>query len=232
MDELSPVTAAGAAVWDERAGRYRRSLSHRGGADLAAVVRFCKPRPGRTVLDVATGGGHVAARLREWGCAVVTTDVSTAMEPDVVCPAEELPFEAASFEVAVTRLAAHHFADLPRAIREMARVSSDVVVVGDTLWGGVELEEIYRLHDPTHIETHSREEWVRLFSSAGLEVDCVVVVPKTHVFTDWASSTGCSPETVNRLAKRLGERLVDGTWTDTKIVLRGRHPGRSLRQER
>ena len=69
-------------------------------------------RPRRvTVLDVATGGGHVARRLREAGASVVTTDVAPGMQPDVVAPADHLPFADASFDVVACRIAAHHFPD-------------------------------------------------------------------------------------------------------------------------
>lgn len=208
-------------MWDERAGRYYRSPSHRGGADLELVVRFCDPHPIRSILDVGSGGGHVAARLRERGCAVVTCDVAPAMRPDVICAAEDLPFPDLSFDVVVTRLAAHHFSDLPRALKEMGRIAREAVVVEDTLWNGDELEAIYRLHDPTHVATYSEQEWTRMLATAGLEVEELAVVPKTHVFADWTRSTGCSADTSRRLTDLLGTRLIDGKWTDAKIVLRG-----------
>ena len=50
-------------VWDERAQAYRESPIHAAGDDLVLVVAWCEPGPGVTVLDVATGGGHVARRL-------------------------------------------------------------------------------------------------------------------------------------------------------------------------
>jgi len=47
-------------LWDDRAQAYRDSKTHAEGADLDLVVEWCAPGPGRKVLDVATGGGHVA----------------------------------------------------------------------------------------------------------------------------------------------------------------------------
>ncbi len=52
-------------VWSERAEAYRTSSTHATDADLDIVVELCEPRAGMTALDVATGGGHVARRLRE-----------------------------------------------------------------------------------------------------------------------------------------------------------------------
>ena len=41
------------------------SVTHSTGDDLDAVVELCNPHAGVKALDVATGGGHVARRLRE-----------------------------------------------------------------------------------------------------------------------------------------------------------------------
>ena len=70
-----------------------------------------------TALDVATGGGHVARRLREAGLQVVTSDPAPGMQPDVICPAEHLPFADGSFDVVACRRAAHHFDDVAGAVR-------------------------------------------------------------------------------------------------------------------
>ena len=102
--------------WDERFDYYARSRAHAEGDDLDQVVAWCAPAPGVTALDVATGGGHVARRLRELGAAVTSCDAAAGMQPDVVCPAEDLPFADGSFDVVVCRVAAHHFTDPARAV--------------------------------------------------------------------------------------------------------------------
>ena len=127
--------------WDERAELYRTSVTHSTGDDLDAVVELCNPHAGVKVLDVATGGGHVARRLQEQGAEVVTLDPSPGMRADVVAPAEDIPFADGSFDVAVSRIAAHHFADLGRAFGELVRVSSRVVVIEDMLYRTEEEQE-------------------------------------------------------------------------------------------
>ena len=111
-------------VWSDRAERYRTSAVHAGGPDLDLVVEMCDAGPGTKVLDVATGGGHVARRLRELGAEVVTVDRSPGMQPDVIAPAEHLPFADGSFDVVVNRLAAHHFESIGDAVGEFARVTN------------------------------------------------------------------------------------------------------------
>jgi 2-polyprenyl-3-methyl-5-hydroxy-6-metoxy-1,4-benzoquinol methylase len=69
--------------WEARAEYYRQSRTHARGDDLDQAVDRCEPGPGVTALDVASGGGHVARRLRELGCMVTTSDAAAGMEPDV-----------------------------------------------------------------------------------------------------------------------------------------------------
>ena len=83
-------------VWSQRADAFRESPTHREGPDLELLVEWCEPGHDVKVLDVATGGGHVARRLREEGCTVVTVDPAPGMNPDVVAPAEKLPSRTAA----------------------------------------------------------------------------------------------------------------------------------------
>src|SRR5256714_14317926 len=103
-------------VWSQRAEAYRTSAIHSAGEDLDLVVEWCEPAAGVTALDVATGGGHVARRLRECGATVVTVDPAPGMQADTTAFAEDLPFADASFGVVACRIAAHHFSDVNAAI--------------------------------------------------------------------------------------------------------------------
>src|SRR5204862_2563967 len=154
-------------VWSDRAEAYRASEAHRQGRDLELFAEWAA---GKTVLDVATGGGHVAARLREAGCQVVTCDSAPGVQPDVICRAEDLPFADVSFGAVTCRVAAHHFEDPAAAVRELARVSADLVLVADNLYLGAAGEEADRLRDPTHVRNYSEDEWRDMFERAGLEV--------------------------------------------------------------
>src|SRR6266487_3931847 len=131
-------------LWSERATAYRESDAHRMGRDLDLIVEWAE---GKTALDVATGGGHVAERLREAGFEVTTLDPAPGMGADVLSAAEHIPFADGSFDTVVSRVAPHHFADVRAATAEMARVSSGVVIVADNLFGGPEVEQAERLRD-------------------------------------------------------------------------------------
>src|SRR5207247_10366961 len=152
-----PSSGAGCMtdVWSERAEAYRESEAHRQGRDLELFAAWAA---GKTVLDVATGGGHVATRIRAAGCKVVTSDSAPGMQPDVICRAEDLPFADSSFDVVTCRVAAHHFEDPAAAVRELARVSADLVLVADNLYLGEAGEEADRLRDPTHVRNYSEDD--------------------------------------------------------------------------
>jgi SAM-dependent methyltransferase len=211
-------------VWSERAEGYRTSATHMSGDDLERVVELCEPGPGVKALDVATGGGHVARRLREEGCQVVTLDPAPGMGADVISRAEHVPFADGSFDVVVTRIAAHHFADIRAAVAEMARVSNRLVIVEDTLFLSEQQEAAERLRDPTHVRSYSEDEWRELLEQAGLEVEQVEHFEKVHVLSEWLARTGCEGEEARRVKELLAPVLVGegDAWRDVKIVIKAR----------
>ena len=212
-------------AWDERAELYRTSVTHATGDDLDAVVELCNPHEGVKALDVATGGGHVARRLRELGAEVVTTDSSPGMQPDVVCRAEDLPFADGSFDVVVSRIAAHHFEDLGKAIGEMARVSNRVLVIEDMLYRTEEEQEAEKLRDPTHVRSLSAEEWRELLQSAALEIEQELYFSKEHDMDEWLARTGCTGVEAARVRELLAPYYTndDGsTWANDYSVVKAR----------
>ena len=205
--------------WSDRAELYRTSAAHSRGPDLDLVVEWAEGC--RTAIDVATGGGHVARRLRDAGLEVVSCDPAPGMRPDVICFAEELPFADSSFELAATRVAAHHFDDVARATRELGRVASRRVVVVDTTFMGEEIERAEKLRDPSHVRNHSESEWRTFFAGAGVEVDEVRLFPLAIDFEAWLERTGCTGETAGEVRGLLASRIEGGLLTLDRIALRG-----------
>jgi SAM-dependent methyltransferase len=206
-------------VWSERAEGYRRSEAHRKGRDLELFAEWAA---GKTVLDVATGGGHVAARLREAGCEVVTCDSAPGMKPDVICRAEDLPFADASFDVVTCRVAAHHFEDPAAAVGEFARVSADLVLVADNLNLGEAGEEADRLRDPTHVRNYSEAEWRSVFDQAGLEVAAFEREEKQIELEPWLARAGCVGQEAERVKELLADRISDGRVRVDRGIFRAR----------
>lgn len=104
-----------AALYDAGARRSRALEAER--ARLLAGAR------GR-VLEIGAGTG-LNARHYPPGVEVVYTEPDAAMErrvPLVQAPAEDLPFDAASFDTVVSTLVLCSVSDLERAIAEIRRV--------------------------------------------------------------------------------------------------------------
>jgi ubiquinone/menaquinone biosynthesis C-methylase UbiE len=207
-------------VWDDRADGYVSSDAHRQGEDLEQLVEWA--RGAATALDVATGGGHVARRLREEGISVVTSDPSPGMNPDVICRAEDLPFADASFDVVACRTAAHHFEDVAAAVASMARVARRRVLIVDTVNTGEAVEEAERLRDPSHVRSYSEEEWRAFVEGAGLAVEEVRFFEHSFDLEAWLARTGCVGDEARRAVELLGDRVRDGRLTLRKIALNAR----------
>jgi ubiquinone/menaquinone biosynthesis C-methylase UbiE len=208
-------------VWDERAEAYRESPIHAAGDDLDLVVAWCEPAPGVTVLDVATGGGHVARRLREAGAKVVTVDQAPGMQPDVIAPADHLPFADSSFDAVACRIAAHHFPDVLVALREMARVARKRVVVCDNTFVSEASEEADRVRDPSHVRNYSQAEWERFFELAGLEIVEEAFMERRAEVQPWLDRVRTPPEDQARVRELLGDRVRDGWMPLPTVVLAG-----------
>ena len=207
------------SIWDERAEAYRTSEAHREGPDLDLLVEWAEGA--RTALDVATGGGHVARRLREAGLDVVSADPAPGMQPDVICRAEDLPFAEESFDVVTCRVGAHHFEDIATAVREMARVARERVLVVDNLYAGETGEEADRVRDSSHVRNYTEAEWRELFAVAGLAVEDVRTFEKPIEVEPWLARSGCAGEDAARVRELLADRIHDGWITLARIALKG-----------
>lgn len=208
-------------IWSQRAEAYRTSAVHASGDDLDLVVEWCEPVEGVTVLDVATGGGHVARRLREQGATVVTVDPAPGMKADTTAAAEDLPFADASFDAVTCRLAGHHFADVQAAVREMARVAKRRVVVCDNTFVSEVSEQADRLRDPSHVRNYGVAEWHSFFELAGLRVTDERQLNRPLEIEPWLDRAGTADRDKAHVRELLGDRVTDG-WMDLPtLVLRG-----------
>jgi len=207
-------------VWSARAASYVQSDAHRDGEDLDIMVAWSEGA--RTALDVATGGGHVARRLREAGLEVVTSDPAPGMHPDVICTAESLPFADAGFDLVTCRTAAHHFADVRLAVAEMTRVSRDLVLLVDTVDMGDDVEEAEKLRDPSHLRNYTEAEWREIVGEAGLRIEEALFFEHAMDFAAWLARTGCEGAEAERATELLGDRVRDGRLTLRKLAIKAR----------
>lgn len=205
-------------VWSERAQAYRESEAHREGQDLDLIVEWSAGQ--ENALDVATGGGHVARRLREAGLNVVTTDAAPGMEPDVVCRGEDIPFADNSFDVVACRVAIHHFDDPALALREMVRVSRNLVLISDNLHGDERLEEAEKLRDPSHVRNYTEDEFRGFLEDAGARVETVEPMRHPIELQGWLDRAGCTGEEADRVRELVADRTEGDRVVLDRIVIK------------
>ena len=208
-------------IWSQRAEAYRTSSVHASGDDLDLVLEWCEPGEGVTVLDVATGGGHVARRLRERGATVVTVDPAPGMGADTTASAEDLPFADASFDAVACRLAGHHFSDVETAMREMARVARQRVVICDNTFVSDASEAADHLRDPSHVRNYSVDEWRSLFERVGLRVTDQRELLRPLEIEPWLARAGTPEDDAAQVRELLADRIEDGRMDLPTLVLRG-----------
>jgi ubiquinone/menaquinone biosynthesis C-methylase UbiE len=206
-------------LWSERAEIYRDLADQREGSDLELLVSWAE---GETALDVATGGGHTANRLRAAGFRVTTLDPAPGMRADVLARAEDIPFADSSFDVVACRIAPHHFDDVEAAVREMARVAARLVLIEDTLFESEQVEQAERLRDPTHVRSYTEAEWRRFLEQAGLAVEQVEIQEKRRPFDSWLARVETPAAEAEQVRALVAGAIQDGDYVDRKILLKAR----------
>ena len=206
-------------LWSERAEAYRAAADQREGDDLELLVSWAE---GETALDVATGGGHTANRLREAGFRVTTLDPAPGMRADVLARAEEIPFADSSFDVVTCRIAPHHFEEVEAAVREMARVARWLVLLEDTLFASEQVEDAEKLRDPTHVRSYTEAEWRNFLERAGLVLEQVEIQEKRRPLDSWLARTETTGQVADQVKALVADAIEDGDYVDRKILLKAR----------
>jgi SAM-dependent methyltransferase len=120
------VLIADAAAYDRLTGWLLGSFYDGIAADIAATAS-----PGASVLDVGCGPGHLTRRLAALGFDVTGIDLDPAMIERatthaggryLAADAASLPFEDGTFDLAVSTLSMHHWADARAGLAEIGRV--------------------------------------------------------------------------------------------------------------
>lgn len=226
------------AQFGPQAAAYVASTIHAQGADLERLSNLSATHPGLRVLDMGTGGGHVAYAFAPHAAEVVACDLSAQMVSAVeiearrrglpniighVAPAERLPFEAADFDPIVSRFSAHHWPDLAAGLREARRVLKlgglavfiDIVsppaAALDTHLQAIEL-----LRDPSHARDYRTAEWGWALEQAGFTIVEVQRWRLRMDFAVWVARMNTSPEAISAI-KAIQARASAATHAHFEI---------------
>jgi ubiquinone/menaquinone biosynthesis C-methylase UbiE len=176
--------------FDPVASAYLTSEAHARGEDLASAARWAGAFPTARVLDLGCGAGHLSFAVAPHVHALIAYDLSPGMLTLVAQTAaerglrniavekgavESLPFDDAAFDLVCSRFSAHHWSDLPAALKEARRVLKpggqlmmiDVAAPENPLID-THLQAIELLRDPSHVRDYSPSEWRTALIAADL----------------------------------------------------------------
>jgi SAM-dependent methyltransferase len=177
------------AQFGPRAQAYVESPVHASGPDLEAVATILTAAAPRRALDIGAGGGHLTYLMARYAEHVTSTDLSSEMLAAVTAtalqrgltnvdtreaPAEQLPFDDASFDFVGCRFSAHHWRDFDAGVREARRVLEvgGTTVFVDAISSGrpmfdTHLQAVELLRDTSHVRDYSAAEWSATLARAG-----------------------------------------------------------------
>jgi ubiquinone/menaquinone biosynthesis C-methylase UbiE len=245
--------------FDAKAHAYLTSAVHAAGPDLERARQIFQqlPDPRRMALDVGCGAGHLSFALAPWFGQVVASDPLPSMLATVrdvaaqrglsqitvlQARAETLPYPDASFDLVSSRYSAHHWWDVPAALREMRRVArpGGTLLMIDVLGYEValvdtHLQAIELLRDPSHARDYSPSEWQTMIGNAGFELQEQASWPTRLQFGPWVERMHTPPERVavirhllDSVSREVREGLAvepDGSFTPRTGLFLARVPG-------
>ena len=175
---------------------------------LRRISAALGPAPVGRVLEVACGPGIVAEAIAPLVSELVCIDATPEMlvlaesrleksgQSNVTFHeafAESLPFEAAEFDVIVTRLSFHHFNDIKAVLSEFRRVlrPQGRLVTADVISSSNKEESalhnaLEQLRDPTHVHMFSRQEFLKALRFSGFEPIVEESWKQQRNFSEWA----------------------------------------------
>ncbi|XEC95564.1 class I SAM-dependent methyltransferase [Paenibacillus tarimensis] len=187
---------------------------------------------GMTVLDVAAGTGILSRSIAPFVQHVTSIDLSQNMINEgkilntrlnianidfMLGHAEEIPCANGSFDLAVSRLAFHHFTNPMKVLHEMCRVSklSGSVCVVDMISpendGLCKLYNHYeRLRDPSHTTALKKSEFEHLFNQLDLEIQVIETLDVPVHVSRWLELTDTDAETTGDIIRDIELELETG----------------------
>jgi ubiquinone/menaquinone biosynthesis C-methylase UbiE len=230
---------------------YLESVTHATGEDLEMLGAEVAAIPDAVALDLGCGAGHASFALAPHAASVTAYDLTAQMLAvvqreaaarklrnisTVQGMAEVLPFADAHFDYVISRYSAHHWHDVPAALREVRRVlkPGGRALLIDTAGGetpllDTHLQAVEILRDPSHIRDYSVREWLALFGETGFTATLRKEWPIKIEFSGWIERQRTSPERVAAIhalwsaapdeVRTFFEVQPDGSFTLQKLLI-------------
>lgn len=226
--------------FDPQAQAYLTSHVHASGPDLLrAVARVAAWAPtSAEALDVGCGAGHLSFALAPHLTRIIALDPSEGMLTTVMHTAaargltqisarqgqaEQLPYSDSQFGLVGTRYSAHHWLDLPAALREMRRVLMPggrlllIDLLGEEhplvdTW----LQSFELMRDPSHVRDRSLAQWLSLLAAAGFAEVEHETFPTRLEFGSWVQRMR-TPAVLVSAIRTLQQRAPDEVQAALKL---------------
>jgi len=191
----------------KNAGKYVTSKGHAKGKDLESLFEIVKEHKNSSLLDIATGGGHVANKLAPLFKKVAALDLTPEMLDKakgfiqanghtnvsfVQGDAEALPFPNQTFDTVTCRIAPHHFPNIDIFAGEVSRVLMEdgLFILIDNVASEVDeydqfYNEVEKRRDPSHYRALKKTEWISLLEQKGFRIENFTTFKKQFLFNGW-----------------------------------------------
>ncbi len=213
----------------KHAESYVKSELHAKGNDLKLMVEISGTNSEVILLDIATGGGHVANAFAPIVKKVIAYDITPEILSQaknfitknghlnvefVQGDAEGLPFGDYSFDYVTCRIAAHHFPNVEQFINEVYRVLKPdgyLLLIDNVAPENEELDQFYngieKQRDPSHYRAWKKSEWIQFLEERDFSIDIMFRHEKRFNFNDWYDRMQQSQE----LKEELQQRMINST---------------------
>ncbi|MGO4730132.1 class I SAM-dependent methyltransferase [Paenibacillus sp. 2KB_22] len=229
----------------KNAGKYVTSTGHAKGEDLELLVSSSQTTPDMNVLDIATGGGHVANALAPLVQRVTALDLTKEMlqaaeqfilgnghdNVDFVAgDAEKLPFDDDVFDLVTCRIAAHHFPDVSSFVHEALRVMKPggrLLLIDNVAPERDENDQFYneveKCRDASHVRAWRKTEWIHMLEYAGFRMETMVSFQKRFKFEEWCNRAALPERERNELeASMLSAPSIIRKFFDFEVTKNGK----------
>jgi SAM-dependent methyltransferase len=213
---------------------YVSSPTHAAGDDLDTLVSWAEGGSEKTLLDVATGGGHTALAMTSQYGRVVASDLTETMLEAArrfvesrgatnvtfeVADAQSLTFPDDCLDAVCCRIAPHHFPRVDQFVAEAARVLKpggifllEDSVVPEVAGLGEMLNAAEHLRDPSHVRSLTGREWLDIITGAGLGLEEKTRHRKRHDLGEWldrARTPESKRDEIDRLFREGGDAAIE-----------------------
>jgi len=208
--------------FSKQANGYYKSTMH-SSEGLGDVIKLLDVNNESSVIDLGCGAGHTSYALAPHAKQVIAYDLSKNML-DIVNNTKDklklrnifteqgdidvLNFKNDTFDRAVSRIAAHHFPNLPGFLNELGRVLKKgglFLLVDNTapedpdLFVFTEIAE--KIKDSSHFRLYTESFWKESLYKANFTIDYIQRYKSVHNFEEWAEVASLDENTKDRLQK-------------------------------